>query len=187
MPSSSMSSQAGQFGPNEWLVEEMYQRFLDDPAAVDPAWHDFFADYRPEDGDDALTGNGTAGTAAAPPKAAPEESVAEKSVMQKVAPGKVTHGPDPQVNGAAPIAAPALPASEKPAAGSASKAARPAAAVEEGTTTPLRGAASMVVKNMEASLEVPTATNSSAAAFTGAAAVPAVPLRVGAASPSSGR
>ena len=52
MPSSSMSSQAGQFGPNEWLVEEMYQRFLDDPTAVDPAWHDFFADYRPGDADD---------------------------------------------------------------------------------------------------------------------------------------
>ena len=51
MPSSSMSSQAGQFGPNEWLVEEMYQRFLDDPTAVDPAWHEFFADYRPGDGD----------------------------------------------------------------------------------------------------------------------------------------
>ena len=37
MSSSSASSQAGQFGPNEWLVEEMYQRFLDDPSAVDPA------------------------------------------------------------------------------------------------------------------------------------------------------
>ncbi|HEY4458816.1 MAG TPA: hypothetical protein VGN81_31175, partial [Pseudonocardiaceae bacterium] len=36
-----------QFGTNEWLVEEMYQRFLDDPTSVDPAWHDFFADYRP--------------------------------------------------------------------------------------------------------------------------------------------
>ena len=69
MPSSSMSSQAGQFGPNEWLVEEMYQRFLDDPTAVDPAWHDFFADYRPGDADAAPTGNGTAATAAAPAKA----------------------------------------------------------------------------------------------------------------------
>ena len=81
MPSSSMSSQAGQFGPNEWLVEEMYQRFLDDPTAVDPAWHDFFADYRPEDGDAAPTGNGTAGAAAGPAKAGPEKSVAEKSVV----------------------------------------------------------------------------------------------------------
>ncbi len=28
----------------------MYQRYLADPKSVDPAWHDFFADYRP-DGD----------------------------------------------------------------------------------------------------------------------------------------
>src|SRR5690348_18293062 len=35
------------FGPNEWIVEDMYQRYLADPASVDPAWHDFFADYKP--------------------------------------------------------------------------------------------------------------------------------------------
>ena len=35
----------GSFGPNEWLVDEMYQRFLTDPASVDQAWHEFFADY----------------------------------------------------------------------------------------------------------------------------------------------
>src|SRR6476661_5351508 len=39
------------FGPNEWIVEDMYQRYLSDPASVDPAWHDFFADYRPPGGD----------------------------------------------------------------------------------------------------------------------------------------
>ena len=38
------------FGPNEWIVEEMYQRYLADPASVDSAWHEFFADYRPNDG-----------------------------------------------------------------------------------------------------------------------------------------
>ncbi|WP_440588073.1 2-oxoglutarate dehydrogenase E1 subunit family protein, partial [Actinocatenispora comari] len=35
------------FGPNEWIVEDMYQRYLSDPSSVDPAWHDFFADYKP--------------------------------------------------------------------------------------------------------------------------------------------
>src|SRR5215212_10172820 len=73
--SSSASSQAGQFGPNEWLVEEMYQRFLDDPTAVDPAWHDFFADYRPADtdrlGEDSGTDTGTSGDAGRTPTAAP--------------------------------------------------------------------------------------------------------------------
>ncbi|HEY2984093.1 MAG TPA: multifunctional oxoglutarate decarboxylase/oxoglutarate dehydrogenase thiamine pyrophosphate-binding subunit/dihydrolipoyllysine-residue succinyltransferase subunit, partial [Jatrophihabitantaceae bacterium] len=38
------------FGANEWLVEEMYERFLADPKSVDAAWHDFFADYRPPNG-----------------------------------------------------------------------------------------------------------------------------------------
>ena len=27
------------FGTNEWIVEEMYQRYLNDPSSVDPAWH----------------------------------------------------------------------------------------------------------------------------------------------------
>ncbi|MBX6750190.1 MAG: hypothetical protein IRY85_11070, partial [Micromonosporaceae bacterium] len=35
------------FGPNEWIVEDMYQRYLADPSSVDAAWHDFFTDYRP--------------------------------------------------------------------------------------------------------------------------------------------
>jgi multifunctional 2-oxoglutarate metabolism enzyme len=33
------------FGPNEWLVEELYQSWLEDPDAVDPAWSEFFRDY----------------------------------------------------------------------------------------------------------------------------------------------
>src|ERR1700728_1826573 len=35
------------FGPNEWLVDELYQRYLTDPGSVDRAWWSFFADYRP--------------------------------------------------------------------------------------------------------------------------------------------
>src|SRR3954466_10722508 len=37
------------FGPNEWLVYEMYQQYLKDPDSVDKAWWDFFADYQPAD------------------------------------------------------------------------------------------------------------------------------------------
>ena len=47
MPTSDLSSATGTFGPNLWLVEEMYQLFLDDPSAVDASWHEFFADYQP--------------------------------------------------------------------------------------------------------------------------------------------
>ena len=60
------------FGANEWLVDELYQRYLDDPGSVDKAWWSFFADYRPVPG----SGNGTGPLpvlteAAAPPAAAP--------------------------------------------------------------------------------------------------------------------
>ena len=38
---------AGAFGPNAWLVEDMYDRFLADPTSVSDSWREFFADYRP--------------------------------------------------------------------------------------------------------------------------------------------
>ena len=34
-----------EIGPNEWLVEEMYDRYKADPASVGPSWQAFFADY----------------------------------------------------------------------------------------------------------------------------------------------
>ncbi len=37
----------GGFGPNIWLVDEMYRKFLDSPNAVSEAWQEFFADYQP--------------------------------------------------------------------------------------------------------------------------------------------
>jgi len=64
--SSSTSNPASEFGPNEWLVEEMYQRFLVDPDNVDKAWHEFFADYRSPDDDAPTTVDAPAEAAAAP-------------------------------------------------------------------------------------------------------------------------
>ena len=34
-------------GPNEWLVDEIYEQYKADRNSVDPAWWDFFADYQP--------------------------------------------------------------------------------------------------------------------------------------------
>jgi len=36
------------FGPNAWLVDEMYERYLVDPSSVTESWRDFFEGYRPE-------------------------------------------------------------------------------------------------------------------------------------------
>ncbi|MFM9050504.1 MAG: 2-oxoglutarate dehydrogenase E1 subunit family protein, partial [Actinomycetota bacterium] len=45
-----MTAQEQRFGANEWLVDEIYQQYLADKNAVDPAWWDFFDDYSPADG-----------------------------------------------------------------------------------------------------------------------------------------
>ncbi|WP_460445448.1 2-oxoglutarate dehydrogenase E1 subunit family protein, partial [Angustibacter aerolatus] len=37
------------FGPNEWLVDELYQQYREDKTKVDRAWWGFFADYSPGD------------------------------------------------------------------------------------------------------------------------------------------
>src|SRR5690606_13006712 len=61
------------FGPNEWIVEDMYQRYLADPSSVDPAWHEFFVDYRPGATTDGGPSTGATSTApaAATPSTAP--------------------------------------------------------------------------------------------------------------------
>ncbi|MBZ4622660.1 hypothetical protein GBO18_22370, partial [Mycobacterium avium subsp. hominissuis] len=43
-----VSNISSPFGQNEWLVEEMYRKFRDDPSSVDPSWHEFLVDYNPE-------------------------------------------------------------------------------------------------------------------------------------------
>jgi multifunctional 2-oxoglutarate metabolism enzyme len=195
--SSSTSSPAGEFGPNEWLVEEMYQRFLDDPTTVDPAWHEFFADYRPADAasdrpdaaptrDDAPaaprstaqqsvqqaaqrptrpSAPSDAPTAPAPtPAAEPAEPTERRRVADRGAmtPPSADSGVNGRVGAQGSAAAGSSGTRAKPAAGSTSQAARPAAPASDdstGTVTPLRGAANAVVKNMNASLTVPTATS----------------------------
>lgn len=36
-----------QFGPNTWLIDEMYRELQERPDQVAPGWHEFFSDYRP--------------------------------------------------------------------------------------------------------------------------------------------
>jgi 2-oxoglutarate dehydrogenase E1 component len=55
-----------EFGPNIWLVDEMYRRYLENPQAVGESWREFFADYKPLRG----STNGRE-VAAAPAEAAP--------------------------------------------------------------------------------------------------------------------
>ncbi|MEU7635734.1 multifunctional oxoglutarate decarboxylase/oxoglutarate dehydrogenase thiamine pyrophosphate-binding subunit/dihydrolipoyllysine-residue succinyltransferase subunit [Streptomyces sp. NPDC039016] len=141
---------AAAFGSNEWLVDEIYQQYLQDPNSVDRAWWDFFADYKP--GQPAADAAPAAPAPSAPaPAAAP---AAEAPKPPAAAPAK------PAAN-AAPAPAPAKSAPAKPAAKPAPAAKQsPAGEAPEGPEfVTLRGPSAAVAKNMHASLELPTATS----------------------------
>jgi 2-oxoglutarate decarboxylase len=154
----------GAFGPNAWLVDDMYDRFLADPTSVSESWRDFFTDYRPA------------------PLPAPMEALA-REVAERGRPSEETAPPAPGSpdgvppltagNGhvaapapwgtpAPPKAPPAGPIAPAPPAASAAPAAPAAVAAprpEADQPVPLRGAASRIAANMTASLSVPTATS----------------------------
>ncbi|MFH8495238.1 multifunctional oxoglutarate decarboxylase/oxoglutarate dehydrogenase thiamine pyrophosphate-binding subunit/dihydrolipoyllysine-residue succinyltransferase subunit [Streptomyces coeruleorubidus] len=157
---------AASFGANEWLVDEIYQQYLQDPNSVDRAWWDFFADYKPG----AAAASAPAGTAAAGAAGTTTaQPAAQAAPAQPAAPAPAAQQPA----AAAPAPAPAKPAAQAPAQApapaKAAPAAKPAAAkpkaepAGEGPAGPeqvvLRGPAAAVAKNMDASLELPTATS----------------------------
>ncbi|WP_330344493.1 multifunctional oxoglutarate decarboxylase/oxoglutarate dehydrogenase thiamine pyrophosphate-binding subunit/dihydrolipoyllysine-residue succinyltransferase subunit [Streptomyces longwoodensis] len=158
---------AAAFGPNEWLVDEIYQQYLQDPNSVDRAWWDFFADYKPgAPSGPAAAGTAATGAAGTTPTPAPAAPAAPAAQTPAAAPAAPAPAAPAQAAPAAPAAkAPAAPAPAKPAA--AAPAAKPAAAKAAPATeapagpeyVPLRGPSAAVAKNMNASLELPTATS----------------------------
>jgi multifunctional 2-oxoglutarate metabolism enzyme len=127
------------YGPNDWLVDEMYERFKADPNSVSRNWQDFFSDnFRPE--------------------TSPRESFRE-SAQGSDAPAPGTQGDAPAIRSAEKAGADNVPvvskSDDKPAAKAKPKVAIP----ENAELKPLKGVGARIVDNMEASLEVPTATS----------------------------
>ncbi|MCX6396451.1 MAG: multifunctional oxoglutarate decarboxylase/oxoglutarate dehydrogenase thiamine pyrophosphate-binding subunit/dihydrolipoyllysine-residue succinyltransferase subunit [Propionibacteriales bacterium] len=139
MPESTEGNPLEAFGANDWLVDEMYEQYQQDPNSVDPAWWDFFATYK---GTGAAT-NGAAPAAAPAPTPAPTPAAAPTPVAS----------PSPAAVTAPPAAPAAAPVPKEPA-----KAAAPAA-TDEAKHTVLRGIPAATAKNMDISLAVPTATS----------------------------
>ena len=130
-----MPNQPGSpFGPNDWLVDELYQQYLEDKRQVDPAWWDFFADYNPTD---YSAIKNTKVSAPAAPKIEPIPAQAEVQTAPVVQNAPVVSAPvtQPVPSAPSPVNAP-NPEAEK-----------------------LKGPAARVVTNMETSLTIPTATS----------------------------
>ena len=84
------------FGANEWLVEEMRERYAGDPASVDPAWKAYFAAEgsapasNGSTSDEKSSANGSG--ASAPKKAEPPAPKAAEKAAEK-APAKADDKP----------------------------------------------------------------------------------------------
>ncbi len=143
MPDQVMSDNPiGAFGPNEWLVDELYDQWLHDKDSVDRAWWEFFEDYTPGH-PGAMPGNGAAAVKQAAAPALPVSAPPRTETTTAVQAGTAT-------TTGAPAAAPV------PRDIPAPKSTPPPL---EGEIRPLRGPAARVVTNMQSSLEVPTATS----------------------------
>jgi 2-oxoglutarate dehydrogenase E1 component len=122
------------FGFNSGYVEDLYAQYLENPESVSERWREFFADYKP-----------------GPTFHAPATKDASREIAEPLTEAKLEArkgAPAGSGDGASTEPTPAPPA-EKPAP--------PAPAGAE--RIPLKGAAARIVENMEASLEIPTATS----------------------------
>ena len=173
------------FGPNEWLVQELYESWREDPASVERSWAEYFAGLASEqqsDGDQragqpsreaavstsaeqARTDTGPDAEAQPARRCRPDGRAGRDRAAAQPGPAKAGPATPTDAKAKPPTAAPAAGTATKPATTPASTKPEPAkTAPAEGdgavaTTTPLRGSSARVVANMESSLEIPTATS----------------------------
>ena len=171
----------GSFGPNEWLVDEMYERFLADPNSVDAAWGEFFSDYTPNGSaasNSSAASNGKViptldnapkgGNPPLPKKVADPATLQVPVAATQVSAQATPVAPVAQATPVAPVAQATPVAPVAPVAPSATfrtpadPIVKPIPTlVSPGASTlePIRGVSARVVQSMEASLTVPTATS----------------------------
>ncbi|MGH3157156.1 MAG: 2-oxoglutarate dehydrogenase E1 subunit family protein, partial [Streptosporangiaceae bacterium] len=151
-----VSGELADFGTNEWLVDELHERYLADPSSVDPAWWNFFADYHPGQ------------TETPPGEPAPDQPAQGQPAQGQPAPGQPAQASLAQPNAAMT----ATPAPVRPGQSGVSDGVS-AATVQNlngpkpaGPQPPadaeqvkLRGAPARTAANMTLSLAVPTATS----------------------------
>ena len=162
------------FGANDWLVADMYAKFREDRASVDEAWWPTLERYGALNDRSAKP----AKPASAPAKPATEAvdsqggdapSVPEATTKAASAPSQQPdkgedpakqETPAPKPTGAKPEAkTTARPARQQPIPAEAPKGVSEAEPDREPTVEPLKGMAKAIAKNMDVSLEIPTATS----------------------------
>lgn len=131
-------SSASTFGQNDWLVDEMFQQFQKDPQSVDKEWRELFE----EQGAPKKSGTPIENTYTQPtPSAKKSAEVAAKSENKPAQAAAKDPKPEKKVKKTQP--SPLERTGEMPQAGEQT----------------LKGIYKAIAKNMDESLEVPTATS----------------------------
>ncbi|KTS87789.1 alpha-ketoglutarate decarboxylase [Microbacterium testaceum] len=134
------TSSEGEFGANEWLVDELYEQFKVDKHSVDKAWWPILEAYHP-----VVDGSAAAGSPPSAPAAEPKPVTAPIPVVGQAPVARTTTKP------AAPQPIPAQAPAAAPSSGTES--------TEEDRVTVLKGMPKALASNMDDSLTVPTATS----------------------------
>jgi len=179
------ASLRAEFGANEWLVDELYEQYQHDPSSVDPAWWEFFEGYRPlgpqgqasearkaaaaqpqppvaDGASGGVPGTGAGPTNVAAPGAATARSAAAPASNGHASPAPAATAPAPTATEPPAVTSPVAEAQPATAPYAQAVVTRlpghePADAADE--VQRLRGPAARLITNMEASLEIPTATS----------------------------
>ncbi|WP_029362848.1 multifunctional oxoglutarate decarboxylase/oxoglutarate dehydrogenase thiamine pyrophosphate-binding subunit/dihydrolipoyllysine-residue succinyltransferase subunit [Brachybacterium squillarum] len=176
---SSDSSPTGDFGPNQWLVDALREQWQQDPSSVDPSWAEYFAGSTSPEPETAPSDD-----APADPAPEPEPEPAQEAAPEPEQTAEPAESSAPQTTRAAAAATPAekepAPVTESRPSSASTPAARadgvsttsdrpakvptttsqiPAVELREPEVQKLRGPAAAVVRNMDESLKVPTATS----------------------------
>ncbi|MGO4385446.1 multifunctional oxoglutarate decarboxylase/oxoglutarate dehydrogenase thiamine pyrophosphate-binding subunit/dihydrolipoyllysine-residue succinyltransferase subunit [Specibacter sp. RAF43] len=177
MPEQSIHRLPEEFGGNEWLVDELYERYQGDKNSVDTKWWPLFESFEAED----AAGNGRHTAATANPitreiPVVPAAAVNGATAAPAPAAPSTTPAPAPAAPSTTPApaaATPKAPAAQRPPAPAKDaartgttpipaqlpKTAKDTSVPDEAVNTVLRGPAKAIATNMITSLEVPTATS----------------------------
>ncbi|QCB28191.1 multifunctional oxoglutarate decarboxylase/oxoglutarate dehydrogenase thiamine pyrophosphate-binding subunit/dihydrolipoyllysine-residue succinyltransferase subunit [Corynebacterium endometrii] len=138
-------SKSSIFGPNAWLIDEQFQQYSKDPNSVDPEWREYFEK------------NGTPANESAAKDAAANPASVKKSEG-------ATTAKKQEVRETAVTANAAKAQENSMKSGKAATKKAPQSPLDkigeypEASEKQLKGAYKAIVKNMEESLEIPTAT-----------------------------
>ncbi|MFT4148030.1 MAG: multifunctional oxoglutarate decarboxylase/oxoglutarate dehydrogenase thiamine pyrophosphate-binding subunit/dihydrolipoyllysine-residue succinyltransferase subunit [Micrococcaceae bacterium] len=166
------------FGANDWLVDEMYEKFKNDPNSVDENWKEIFKNYNPDASAETVSTPATqtaASTAQANPATGSQATQNNTPAQTATATTQTQVAPTPEVTKTqvTTAATPAQTAANSTAAAtpqakattqSATPSTTPkkkasATLPEESKTEALKGISKAIALNMDESLTVPTATS----------------------------